>query len=76
MDESLSVQMVCRKNRNLLRIEKCCRFGSRMEKKMKKYDVVALGELLIDFTETERAIREILFLRQTQEEHRVMCLRC
>ena len=43
---------------------------------MKKYDVVALGELLIDFTETERAIREILFLRQTQEEHRVMCLRC
>lgn len=25
----------CVKNRNLLRIEKCCRFGSRMEKKMK-----------------------------------------
>ena len=42
---------------------------------MKKYDVVALGELLI-LQKTERAIREILFLRQTQEEHRVMCLRC
>ena len=28
---------------------------SRMEKKMKKYDVVALGELLIDFTENGKS---------------------
>ena len=27
----------------------------RMEKKMKKYDVVALGELLIDFTENGKS---------------------
>lgn len=43
---------------------------------MKKYDVVALGELLIDFTENGKSNQEILFLRQTREEHRVMCLRC
>ena len=39
---------------------------------MKKYDVTALGELLIDFT--ENAIREIHFLKQIPEEHLVMCL--
>ena len=44
---------------------------------MKKYDVVALGELLIDFTENgTRAIRAIRFWRPIQEEHRVMYLRC
>ncbi len=30
---------------------------------MKKYDVTALGELLIDFTENGKAIREIHFLK-------------
>ena len=39
---------------------------------MKKYDVTALGELLIDFTENG----EIHFLKQIPEEHLVMCLQC
>ena len=43
---------------------------------MKKYDVTALGELLIDFTENGKAIREIHFLKQIPEEHLVMCLQC
>jgi len=41
---------------------------------MKKYDVVALGELLIDFT--EKVIRETHFLRQIQEAHPAMYLQC
>ena len=43
---------------------------------MKKYDVTALGELLIDFTENGKVIREIRFLKLIQEVHPVMCLRC
>ena len=43
---------------------------------MKKYDVVALGELLIDFTENGKVIRGIRFLRQIREEHRAMYLQC
>lgn len=35
-----------------------------MENIMKKYDVVALGELLIDFTENGKSNQEIHFLRQ------------
>ena len=31
------------------------RFGSRMGEENEKYDVVALGELLIDFTENEKS---------------------
>lgn len=41
-----------------------------------KYDVVALGELLIDFTENGKSNQGNPLLRQTQEEHRVMYLRC
>ena len=47
-----------------------------MENMMKKYDVVALGELLIDFTENGKVIREIRFLRQIREEHHAMYLQC
>ena len=43
---------------------------------MKKYDVTALGELLIDFTENGKAIKEIHFLKQIPEEHLVMYLQC
>ena len=42
---------------------------------MKKYDVTALGELLI-LLKTEKAVREIHFLKQIPEEHLVMCLQC
>lgn len=41
-----------------------------------KYDVVALGELLIDFTENGKVIRETHFLRQIQEAHPAMYLQC
>lgn len=43
---------------------------------MKKYDVTALGELLIDFTENGKSNQEIRFLKQIPEEHLVMCLQC
>ena len=43
---------------------------------MKKYDVVALGELLIDFTENGKSNQENPFLRQIREEHRAMYLQC
>ena len=43
---------------------------------MKKYDVVALGELLIDFTENGKSNQGNPLFEATQEEHRVMCLRC
>lgn len=43
---------------------------------MKKYDVVALGELLIDFTQTDIASRATRFLRQIQEELPAMFLPC
>ena len=46
------------------------------EMHMKKYDVTALGELLIDFLRMEKAVREIHFLKQIPEEHLVMCLQC
>lgn len=41
-----------------------------------KYDVTALGELLIDFTENGKAVREIRFLKRTREGHLVMYLQC
>ncbi len=43
---------------------------------MKDFDVTALGELLIDFTEMEKAARGILCLRQIREERPVMCFLC
>ncbi|MFR6581846.1 MAG: hypothetical protein ACLURP_07365 [Ruminococcus sp.] len=43
---------------------------------MKKYDVTALGELLIDFTENGKSNQEIHCLKQIPEEHLVMCLQC
>ena len=43
---------------------------------MKKYDVTALGELLLILLKTEKAVREIHFLKQIPEEHLVMCLQC
>ena len=36
-------------------IEEMSFFCGRMENMMKKYDVVALGELLIDFTENGKS---------------------
>ena len=44
MDESLSVQMVREKIGILWKSKRCTSIGSRMETKMKKYDLVALGE--------------------------------
>lgn len=46
------------------------------EMHMKKYDVTALGELLIDFLRMEKAVREIRFLKRTREGHLVMYLQC
>ena len=43
---------------------------------MKKYDVVALGELLIDFRKRKKVIRGIRFLRQIREEHHATYLQC
>ena len=43
---------------------------------MKKYDVTALGELLIDFTENGKSNRGNPLLKQIPEEHLVMCLQC
>lgn len=43
---------------------------------MKKYDVVALGELLIDFTENGKVLRETHFLKQIREALRAMYLQC
>ena len=42
----------------------------------KTYDVTALGELLIDFTENGKVHREIHFLRLIRAVHHAMCLRC
>ena len=38
----------------------------------KKYDVIALGELLIDFPMNGRANRETICLRRAREEHPAM----
>ena len=43
---------------------------------MKKYDVVALGELLIDFTENGKSNQGNPLFEANPEEHRVMYLRC
>ena len=43
---------------------------------MKKYDVTALGELLIDFTETESVRRETPYWKRTRAVLPVMCLPC
>lgn len=43
---------------------------------MKKYDVVALGELLIDFTENGKSNQGNPLLRQIQEAHPAMYLQC
>lgn len=40
------------------------------------FDVTALGELLIDFTEMEQPLREIPFLRQIPAVLYAMCLPC
>lgn len=42
----------------------------------KKFDVIALGELLIDFTENGVSGQGNPILRQTREEHPVMCWLC
>lgn len=39
----------------------------------KKYDVIALGELLIDFTMNGQSEQETICLRLAREVHRVMC---
>lgn len=39
-------------------------------------DVVALGELLIDFTENGVSGQAIRCLRQIREAHRAMCWQC
>lgn len=41
---------------------------------MKQYDVIALGELLIDFTDYGKSEQGILFLKQIPEVHHAMCL--
>lgn len=41
-----------------------------------KYDVIAMGELLIDFTENGYSEQGIIFWRQIREAHRVMCWQC
>lgn len=74
MDESLSVQMVREKIGILWK--KQCHFGGRMENIMKKYDVVALGELLIDFTENGKSNQGNPLLRQIREERHAMYLQC
>ena len=43
---------------------------------MKKYDVVALGELLIDFTENGVSEQATPCLKLTPVVHHVMCLQC
>ena len=43
---------------------------------MKKYDVIALGELLIDFTENGVVFRTIYYLKQIREAHPAMSLQC
>ena len=43
---------------------------------MKQYDVTALGELLIDFTENGTSAQGNPLLRLIQAELHVMCLRC
>ena len=42
----------------------------------KKFDVIALGELLIDFTENGVSAQGIRFLKQIQAEHLVTYWRC
>ena len=42
---------------------------------MKKYDVTALGELLIDLLKTEKKQSEIHFLKQIPERHLVVIAR-
>lgn len=48
------------------------------EKKMEntKYDVVALGELLVDFTENGTSNQEIRSMRQIREERPAMYFPC
>lgn len=46
------------------------------EMHMKKYDVTALGELLIDFTENGKSSQGNRFLKRTREGHLVMYLQC
>ena len=43
---------------------------------MEKYDVVAMGELLIDFTQNGYSEQGIRFLKLIREEPHVMCLPC
>lgn len=42
----------------------------------KQYDVAALGELLIDFTENGTSGQATRSMRQIREEHRVMYFQC
>lgn len=43
---------------------------------MKTFDVVALGELLVDFTENGISVRGIQYCRQIPVEPLVMCCQC
>ena len=50
--------------------------SSRRDSKMeKKYDVIALGELLIDFTMNGQSEQEITCSRHARAERRAMCWR-
>lgn len=40
------------------------------------YDVVALGELLVDFIQMAAVPMEIRYLKQIREERHVMCCQC
>lgn len=42
----------------------------------KKYDVTALGELLIDFAVNGESEQEISYLKHVRVEHHVMYLQC
>lgn len=42
----------------------------------KNFDVIAMGELLIDFTMNGQSEQEITCSKPARAEHRVMCWQC